>query len=291
MSLPLLFIILTVISSLISSLFIQEKSDSQQPKHLVKPLTKAGWISFAITVVIGALSILCSIQDQRKADAAYAELNQIKSQANEIHANTKRLEYPLPSEIEVSFDLDYKLKPETFQKFNTAIAKRKICFVDPVPGRGYLLPNELLKEIMNWEKYCSIVSLHFSNNYQSWSAVEPIASFTNVELISRHYNDKEYLVDLSWNYFPLEKKFSLYFHHLKLELNKDLLAVAHNNYRVKSVIHLKGSTLLINVACVQRMDSTELNSLKINSNEFNLIKRKLEKAYNNDLFLTRDLDL
>src|SRR5258706_15088422 len=112
MSLPLWFVILTLVSSIISNLFIQEKSEKSHKKRLVKPLTKAGWISFLITLILGGLTICFSIRDERKADAAIAELNDIKSQGKNIEATTNKLQYPLPMEIEVSFDLEFKLKTD-----------------------------------------------------------------------------------------------------------------------------------------------------------------------------------
>jgi hypothetical protein len=189
----------------------------------------------------------------------------------------------------LTFDLDFKLKPEIFQKFKQAVAKHKIQFPNPVPGRGFLLSNDLLKEVLNWEKFCAIVSVHFSKTYRSGPTVEPIASFTNINLLSQNY--KGYTTDISWNYFPVEEKFVLIFYHLKLELNKDLYAVAPDKYRVTSIVDLKDSKLLLSLACVQLIDTAEVSSLQLNSNELNLIKRKLDRVYGNELFLTEVKEL
>jgi hypothetical protein len=172
-----------------------------------------------------------------KSDKILQTSESTKLKVDDLKGDTKRLQYPLPKEIELTFDLDFKLKPEIFQKFKQAVAKHKIQFPNPVPGRGFLLSNDLLKEVLNWEKFCAIVSVHFSKTYRSGPTVEPIASFTNINLLSQNY--KGYTTDISWNYFPVEEKFVLIFYHLKLELNKDLYAVAPDKYRVTSIVDLK----------------------------------------------------
>jgi hypothetical protein len=224
-----------------------------------------------------------------KSDKILQTSESTKLKVDDLKGDTKRLQYPLPKEIELTFDLDFKLKPEIFQKFKQAVAKHKIQFPNPVPGRGFLLSNDLLKEVLNWEKFCAIVSVHFSKTYRSGPTVEPIASFTNINLLSQNY--KGYTTDISWNYFPVEEKFVLIFYHLKLELNKDLYAVAPDKYRVTSIVDLKDSKLLLSLACVQLIDTAEVSSLQLNSNELNLIKRKLDRVYGNELFLTEVKEL
>jgi hypothetical protein len=49
--------------------------------------------------------------------------------------------------------------------------------------------------------------------------------------------------------------------------------------------------LLLSLACVQLIDTAEVSSLQLNSNELNLIKRKLDRVYGNELFLTEVKEL
>lgn len=317
--LTIIFIILTTVSSLVGYLFIQEKQKENISSGFIKRLTNIGWLMFFLTLILGTLSIYLYLEDKNeknvmqlgeiklhqkdsinlenkikilmlensilksKTDSALFELSGIKTSGSEIHELAKRIQSPLPSEVELSFDLCFKLESNNAKKFDSIIRNRNMVFDSSARGKGFEVNSDIMNEFINLNETCKRINVDFANDYKNGSLTRPLFSLTNEEDFIRHQTNF-YKAQFSFSYFPFEKEFRYSFRDIKLQISRYGMT---ENYGIKSIIDLNNTTLFLSLHCLKNMEELKVRWFRISSKELKIMRYLMDSTDDKTLFATK----
>lgn len=193
----------------------------------------------------------------------------------------KRIQNPLPNEIDVSFQLEFKLNQDNSNQFDS-IVKRNFIFKKLTPGLGYGINLDFIKNFINWSEWSQFLTIDFSKDYKTPNGFHSLFSLSNINQIK----NKNLKGLTTCSYFPANKIIILSFENMRLERDNTLKI---DNYSIKSVIDLKNTTLVLNTWCVNEMENVRIFGFQISSNELNIISPELnlQKTSNKGIFIMK----
>ena len=200
-----------------------------------------------------------------------------------IYNLNKDIQYPLPKEAIISFELGLKFDSVTIEKIDSIITA-KYDFNKIHTFGGFQIHFELLDEVINWQEFSKNINIYFSKSFHTGLGLNPIFELANYNTLQSpipklKFNENNNLGNVALLYSPATKEIGLNFENIPLSNQISRSWDSKTNYNARSIRDLENSTIIIKIFAPKTGILNSITSFKLSSQELVLPMVDLKKSH------------